>query len=165
MTEIVFTIVRYGVAVAVGIVIGVIFSSGKVKVKGKPVTIPYIERTGRNFTLVVVLLLTFSFISVANTAIAANRQEQCNAAFRSIIASNSQGTAEAAETQDNLWRELSGFLTTPPVVPEGQTPSAADQAMAVSPADIATSIDRYLAKREEVKANRADNPYPVNCGK
>lgn len=159
--EVLSFILRYGAAVVVGIIVGVLFSSGKVRVAGRVVTVPIVERNSRNFTIVVAVLLLASILAVANTSIQSNRQAGCNQEFRRVITENSALTAESAALQDRLWGELAGYLTTPPVVenaPPSSTTSPQGFDDMVTSQQIGDSINLYLAEREQAKNNRQNYP-------
>lgn len=164
-TEILFAIIRYAVAAAVGFVVGVVFSRGKLRKDGHE--IPVIERTTLNFTLVTVVLLVLSLVAVVNTAVAANKQSDCNAEFLRVIKERSAFTAEDGKLRDRLdelsnneeaallplAQNLAGGATRDQIADDIQNLEEVINANVAERAEIAQT-------QEEIAKKRAQNPYP-----
>lgn len=144
----------------VGWAAGTIQSWHKARVLGVPVLVPFITRTSRNFTIVVLTLSLLTVGTVVQSAIDQAAQDNCNQEFKRVLSERSATNAEDAElnAQDKLAldRALSKIvheLTTPP-----------DRDTRV---EMAEAVDTYLVGRDRTnevqKQNaikRAENPYP-----
>lgn len=162
--EVLWVLIRYGVAVGVGVIIGNLFTRGKTK-KGR--TIPVIERTTKTFTLTTVLLLVVSLVAVVNTAYNANKQATCNSEFRRVIKERSDITVQDGTLRDRLDvlsnKEEAALL---PLV-QNLVNGSPNEVVLSSVNDLRVVIDSNVKERvniaEQQRAiaeQRAKNPYP-----
>lgn len=173
--EILFTVLRYLAAVLVGFVIGRIFALRAQKENGTAVKRPIVNKTNRNFTLLVITLLVLAVISVVSTAVQVSKQADCNQQFRDALVTRAAITAEETKLQDELTQlntsdaeGLRDFLTAiiqqPPNAPEGSLDDelASYQKLV---ADNTQKRDDVLKRRDELRQDRAENPLPQpTCG-
>lgn len=144
----------------VGWAAGTIQSWHKARVLGVPVLVPFITRTSRNFTIVVLTLSLLTVGTVVQSSIDQAAQDRCNQEFKRVLSERSEITTEDsalnAEDKNALDRALSK------IVEELTTPPDLD-----TRAEMADAVDRYLDGRQRTneiqKQNaikRAENPYP-----
>lgn len=172
MFDILFAIARYAVAVGVGVVIGIMFTRGKTK---HDHTVPFVEKNDRNFTLVVVVLLTFSLIAVINTAVATNEQAACNDEFRSALQERANITTEDNKLRDRqaalnnedavALRDFLKVLLTNPGEAGRAVTMASLQNFQVVINDNSVERDNIIVEQQKLEQKRKDNPYPEPCNK
>lgn len=165
MSDVLFTLLRYGLAVGFGVVLGRIFSSGKVKLRGRSVTIPYVDRNSINFTLIVVLLLAGSGLAILNTSVATNRQAQCNEEFNQTLKFRSAISQENEQlaTQDRkaLGDLFIDLLSIPRDVSREESAERSRRLIE----DYNNEIKQTDARRAQNDQERKDNPLPEpKCG-
>lgn len=173
MNDLLLVLLRYGLAVVAGFIAGTVFSKHKTK-KGH--TVPAIDRSTRNMTLVSVMLLLISIVAVVNTAVATNKQSACNDEFREALSIRAQITVEdnqlrdrqnALNTEDAV--ALRDFLKTLLTNPgeEGRVVTmAALQDFQTTINDNSIERDKILAEQAKLNDQRNDTPVPeLACGK
>ena len=164
--DVVWTITRYAIAMGIGAVLGVVFTKNKTK-KGH--TVPVIEKTTRNFTLMTVVLMVISLVAVGNTAYSANKQATCNSEFRRVIKERSDITIQDGVLRDKLDDSSSeGFDALHDLVLSllSQPPLTTEQLNAQI-GELNTVLSDNLDERQQIKVTqkeladqRARNPYP-----
>jgi hypothetical protein len=173
--EILLTFARYLCAVLVGFVIGRIFAIRAQKEDGTEVKRPIVNKTNRNFTLLVITLLVLAVISVVSTAVQVSKQADCNQQFRDALTARAVITQEETKLQDELTQlntsdanGLRDFLTVILQQPEDAPEGSLDDELASYQklvADNAEKRNDVLQRRDELRQERAENPLPEpTCG-
>ena len=173
--DILLTFARYLCAVLVGFVIGRIFAYRAQKEDGTEVKRPIVNKTNRNFTLLVITLLVLAVISVVSTAVQVAKQADCNQQFRDALVTRAAITQEDTKLQDELTQlntsdaeGLRDFLTGLVTLPDDAPDNALDDDVAKYQklvADNAEKRDDVLQRRDELRQERAENPLPEpTCG-
>lgn len=165
VSEILLALVRYGVSVGVGIVIGIVFSSGKVHIHGKAVTVPFIDRNSKNFTLIVILMLVTSIFAVGITALQARRQEACNAEFNSTLKVRSSVSQDNEMLATSDRKSLADLFVKLLSIPQNisREEGAAQSRKLIE--DYNAQVGATDTKRAMNEQIRKDNPLPEpKCG-
>ena len=173
--EILFAVLRYLAAVLVGFVIGCIFALRAQKENGTAVKRPIVNKTNRNFTLLVITLLVLAVISVVSTAVQVSQQSNCNQQFRDALVARAAITSEETALQDELTQlstsdaeGLRDFLTALVLLPENAPGNTLDDEVYSYQklvADNTQKRDDVLKRRDELRQERAENPLPQpTCG-
>ena len=172
MTDIVLTILRYGLAVFVGFIAGVLISRGKTD-GGH--TVPIITKDDKNFTAVTVVLVIISLIAVVTTAVSVNQQISCNKEFRASLVVRSQIAREDNRLQDRLiaigaddsaaLREFLGkAIMAPPGDPNGQLPEDLIK-FRERINDNSAERAKIMEEQANLEKQREEHPYPEpQCG-
>lgn len=158
-------VIRYGLAVLVGIAVGRIFSAGKVKFKGRELTVPYIERNAANFTMVVVFMLVCSLAAVGTTALQANRQEKCNTEFTQALKIRSAISLENEKLATSDRKALAKLFVDLLSTPGELNPSDQDTRARTLIESYNQQITNNDAQRATNDQDRKNNPLPEpKCG-
>lgn len=153
-------VVSLVLAGVVGWAVGTVQSWHKARVLGVPVLVPFITRSSRNFTIVVLTLSLLTVGTVVQSSIDQSAQDRCNQEFKRVLAERSEITTEDnrlnAEDKNALDRALSK------IVEELTTTSGQDTRV-----EMAEAVDTYLVGRDRTNeiqkqnaVKRAENPYP-----
>lgn len=163
--EFLYVLIRYGLAVLVGVVVGRIFSAGKVKFKGRELTVPYVERNATNFTLVVVLMLVCSLAAVGTTALQANRQEKCNTEFTQALKIRSAISLENEKLATSDRKALAGLFVDLLDQDPAQSQPQRDERARTLIEGYNKQIADNDAQRASNDQDRKNNPLPEpKCG-
>lgn len=159
MVDFLHAAIPYVITGWIGWTVGTITSYRKAKIAGRSFVLPFVTKTSRNFTIVVLTLSMLTVLTVVQSSIEQTRQEQCNEEFRRVIKERADGIAE----DKTLNREMFARINT---LVEGidaalTTPDAAgrmlmDQGIEQYRVGIKETEQRW----EQLEQERQRNPYP-----
>lgn len=140
----------------VGYAAGTIVSYRRARLLGHSWVLPVVERSTRNFTIVVLTLSLLTVTTVVQSAVDQAEQERCNTEFRRVLAERAATTAE--DTAVNV-RDKAAL--------DDAVQQLIDNAASGGREASLSTLQGYLDQREESReiqrANeerRAQNPYP-----
>ncbi len=162
------TIIRYVLVGAISYAAGTIVQYRQYRLRGMSLLVPFVPKSSRNFTIVVITLSLLTTFSVVTGQIAQQHQAECNADFQRALRENARINSEDRdlEKRDDALREqrdaaltdlVRGLLTAPPG--NGRVRDLLeryDTTVAVNDRERADLI----AARGALEQQRRDNPYP-----
>lgn len=169
MTELWETLIRYVLVGAASYAAGTIVQYRQYRVRGMSLLVPFVPKSSRNFTIVVVTLSLLTTFSVVTSQIAQQHQAECNADFQRALRENARINSEDRdlEKRDDALREqrdaaltdlVEGLLTVRPGGGEQVRDllERYETTVAVNDSERA----QLIAARGALEQQRRDNPYP-----
>lgn len=172
ISDILWGILRYGGCVALGIVIGNMFTAGRFKWRNRSYVVPYIPKSGKNITIVAFVLVILSVFAVVNTSVSNARQTNCNSEFRRVIAERAQITAEDSKlaskadmltiTENDARVEYLQGVVNSGVDGNSSTQARIDAAKKYLQVSLEVAVERKSLNDQKQKliAQRTANPIP-----
>lgn len=170
MTEVWETIIRYVLIAAISYAAGTIVQYRQYRVRGMSLLVPFVPKSSRNFTIVVVTLSLLTTFSVITAQIQQQHQAECNADFQRALRENARINSEDRdlEKRDDALREqrdaaltdlVEGLLTVPPGAGGGQVRDLLERYETTIVVNDRERGD-LIAARGALEQQRRDNPYP-----
>lgn len=168
MTEVWETIIRYVLIAAISYAAGTIVQYRQYRLRGMSLLVPFVPKSSRNFTIVVITLSLLTTFSVVTSQIQQQHQAQCNADFQRSLKANAQINTEDRELErrDDALRErrddamddlVKGLMSAPngrgTVLDLLTRYDATVSAIALERAELDNA-------RSDLEQQRRNNPYP-----
>lgn len=168
MTELWETIIRYVLVGAASYAAGTIVQYRQFRLRHVSLLVPFVPKSSRNFTIVVITLSLLTTFSVITSQVQQQHQSQCNADFQQTIRENARINDEDRELEradDDLRGRRDDALDSLVV----GLRVAAETGSAVQ---LLTEYENKVeqleaersnldARRDELRQQRRDNPYPA----
>lgn len=167
MSDLFQSIVWYLVSGALGWAFGMVTNYRRAQIAGVSVVVPFISRSSRNFTIMIVVLSAITMFSVVSGQIQRKHMDDCTAQFQAVIRYNADLNRQDRELErrddklreerDDLLDELVTGLTLPDNQGNALLLLRTYQERVDRNSDDRAKLD---AERAEVQKEREQNPYP-----
>ncbi len=169
MTELWETLIRYVLVGAASYAAGTVVQYRQYRLRGVSLLVPFVPKSSRNFTIVVITLSLLTTFSVITAQIQQQHQAECNADFQRALRENARINSEDRdlEKRDDALREqrdaaltdlVRGLLTAEP----GGNGRVRDLLERYETTVAVNDRERgdLIAARGALEQQRRDNPYP-----
>lgn len=168
MSEFWTTLIRYVLIGVVSYAAGSITAYRRAKVAGIPLVVPFIPKSSRNFTIVVLTLALLTTFSVVSGQLQDARFRACQVQFQNALKANTSIAAEDRELEkqddalndhrdeltEQFWKDLLANT-------EGQERGRAIAEVYNANVEANSAArDSLTARRAQLEADRLAHPYP-----
>lgn len=169
MSEVLETLVWYVACGLIGYAAGTITQYRQYRVGRMSLLVPFVPKSSRNFTIVVLTLSALTTFSVISGQIAEQHQARCNADFQSTIRESSRINAEDRdlERRDDALRDARDdaldTLVRGTAAAQGDPVMLSQLLVDYAETVQANDIERTALEQQRgaLEQQRRDNPYPT----
>lgn len=168
MTELWETLIRYVLVGAAAYAAGTIVQYRQFRLRGVSLLVPFVPKSSRNFTIVVLTLSLLTAFSVITSQVQQQHQSQCNADFQQVIRDNARINDEDRELEraDDALRGRRDDALDSLVLGLMSAPGNGSAIRLLTEYDrkvqqLETERRDLDIRRDELRQKRRDNPYPT----